>query len=265
MRSLTLLAVTCALTACADPAALELGRMEIPLVADGDDGARYRLRRASLTITGGEAPIVIDASDAPLVSHDLPPGAYAVELADGWRLQRAEGERFVEVEARLLSANPQDFEIVEGEATDLALRFGVGEGFIAFGYGQLRVSIDVDTHPGGSPEPEEPVACFPIVQNCPAEEGCYPNGPRGLCLEPAAMGAAGDACVAINDCAPGTACMLPVPDGLACVPLCDAAGDVGIWCDPGLTCVPQNDFGYGHSETGLCIDCDARPELCPAR
>lgn len=275
MRIFSLLALALATTLTAGCAAVDTstpapGRLELPLVADADDGTRFRLTAARLTIAGdaGE-PLEIDASALSVVVQDLLPGDYTLALADGWRLQHLDGGTFVRVEeAVLLSPNPLSFTVEEGATTEVALRFGVGDGFIAFGYGRVRVSLDIETEPGaGNGDPTAPPpdrqSCFPYAPSCPPGEGCYPSGDRGICARPSAPVADGAICAYLNQCNPASACVLPDDGALRCAPLCDAGGDVGFFCDPGLTCVPLGDLGLTPSGSGACIDCAARPDLCP--
>ncbi len=93
--------------------------------------------------------------------------------------------------------------------------------------------------------------CDPLTQNCPADQGCYPDesasgGTGFICLPTVGEGKDyGDYCWLLSNCDPGFICVSPdfQPgcDGLVgcCTPLCDVAEqDDCSSFDPALECVP---------------------------
>ncbi|MCH9680197.1 MAG: hypothetical protein K0V04_02085 [Deltaproteobacteria bacterium] len=90
-------------------------------------------------------------------------------------------------------------------------------------------------------------ACDPLLQDCPAAEGCYPGGGAFEC-DVAGPAQVGDACG--QGCAPGTLC-----DAGVCVALCDT-NDVVACADPALACTafyPQGTAPPGLEDVGTCL------------
>ncbi|MEZ4335602.1 MAG: hypothetical protein R3B82_03150 [Sandaracinaceae bacterium] len=135
-----------ALIACALPPE-ELGSVTMDLRSTSASGVEYRLVNATLTFDGPETVVATTDPNAETVERDLLPGAYWMTLEDGWVLQRNDGTGFVDVEGVLLEANPKRLAIIRGEVTQAVLRFGVGDDFIEFGHGRVRVGIDVEESP----------------------------------------------------------------------------------------------------------------------
>jgi len=104
--------------------------------------------------------------------------------------------------------------------------------------------------------------CDPLLQDCPGDDACLPNGESFICVLDASgpdLGAYADPCEYANSCDPGLVCMNPeyVED-------CPAAGCCSPWCDidvpnecPGDTqdCIPWYEEGMappGYESVGVC-------------
>ncbi len=128
------------------------GRVNLALVAQSPSGASYRLTSASFAVTGPEsATLTTEADpDATVLTTDLAAGAYSIQLAPGWVLERISNGTVTAVEAQLTSPNPVAFEIQSQQHTSVAFRFQVGDDVVEFGDGTLDVSIIVDEEPSCS-------------------------------------------------------------------------------------------------------------------
>jgi hypothetical protein len=91
--------------------------------------------------------------------------------------------------------------------------------------------------------------CDPLLQNCPAGEGCYIGpAPRPFCLadESGRNGAFGDPCEFINVCDPGLLCVAQehVPNCVGngcCTTFCDLSATPPTCQDGGQTCIAWYD------------------------
>lgn len=91
--------------------------------------------------------------------------------------------------------------------------------------------------------------CDPLIQDCPAGQGCYPGeeaigGTDFLCLPTIGSAALGDYCWLLSNCDPGLICVTPefYPncDGIVgcCTQMCDTSeADPCPAIDPALECV----------------------------
>ncbi len=113
--------------------------------------------------------------------------------------------------------------------------------------------------------------CDPLVQDCPAGEGCYPDedAPGGtgfLCLPTIGSGGPGDLCWLLSGCEPGLFCVTPefVPgcneNFGCCTPLCDITEqpDPCPGVDPSLACVSWYVGGQAppdaaYQNVGACV------------
>lgn len=105
----------------------------------------YALRAATFTVAGAET-ITLDSSETPdaaTLVHELPSGAYTVELQPGYQLVEvtAEGDR--EVTHTLESPNPQSILIMADDVTPVAFIFRTTAAPVAFGAGSLAIAIQV--------------------------------------------------------------------------------------------------------------------------
>jgi hypothetical protein len=127
------------------------GQIDLALVGQAENGSVFRLRDATLTVSGGFGALTFSTEDDPdrtAITQRLAPGSYELALGSTWRLERlaADGAT-VPVTAVLLSANPQSFAIEPDEVTQVALRFGVAGGAVQLGDGDLEIGVDVDLLP----------------------------------------------------------------------------------------------------------------------
>src|SRR5687767_9289975 len=135
----------------------ELGQVDLSLIGRAPSGAVYRLRDAQLAIRPtGQLFNTADDPNRPVLSIELDPGNYALDLLDGWRLERVDASGAVTVPATLISPDPQPFTIVSDEITALSLRFRVDGG--AIGTGGLDVTLEIE-------EGSSPPAQFKFVAN----------------------------------------------------------------------------------------------------
>ncbi len=98
--------------------------------------------------------------------------------------------------------------------------------------------------------------CDPLVQDCPAGEGCFWVGDQFVCMSAAACQPQGQQCSFIADCCETQICMAAarVPGcatPFCCADLCDLDRPT---CPPGSSCVPF--FGGGappsYEDVGVC-------------
>ena len=103
--------------------------------------------------------------------------------------------------------------------------------------------------------------CFPLLQDCPADELCIPSGDTFICRQDASgdFGTYGDPCEYANTCNAGLYCLNPEHiEGCqavgCCTPFCDTSEP--LMC-PGATqeCIPWYDEGDapdGYEDVGIC-------------
>jgi hypothetical protein len=147
----TALFIAAALAGCVAPDADDSsGQIDLALVGQAGDGSTYRLRDASITVTGPAGTLSFATEDDPdrtAITQRLAAGTYALELGGSWRLERLDGITATAVTATLLSSNPQGFTISAEALTRVALRFGVPGGEVQLGEGDLEIGVDVDVLP----------------------------------------------------------------------------------------------------------------------
>lgn len=115
----------------------EAGSLQLPLVSTSPDGKVYRLMGATFNITGTQTVTVTDTA-ADTVAVTLQAGTYSIELASGWRLERADAPGTA-VTATLLSPNPLPFFVKKDETTQVRFLFKLP------GDGTADVGIHVDS------------------------------------------------------------------------------------------------------------------------
>ncbi len=101
------------------------------------------------------------------------------------------------------------------------------------------------------------ISCDPLGDECDPEETCVSSNRGPFSCAPAGDGQYAEACMFLNDCAPGLGCFTPPPsvcdpdaDG-CCLPYCDLqAAD----CPDTLACVPFFGEGApaGYEDLGVC-------------
>ena len=90
--------------------------------------------------------------------------------------------------------------------------------------------------------------CHPLLDECPADYGCFPVGNAGFFCAPSTpdgAGMAGDSCFTISSCAPGFACRSGASQAACvhdrcCTPICHVKDQEGPCVAP-ETCVPYYD------------------------
>jgi hypothetical protein len=133
------------------------GEVRLALTGRSTTGTVYRLRDAQLTIA--PAGIVLSTEDDPdreILSAELDPGLYTIDLAPGWRLERFANGVATPVVAVVTSALPIAFDVAAGQATPVRLRFRADGDDVVTGPGSVDVGIDVDDQviDAGVPTPD---------------------------------------------------------------------------------------------------------------
>jgi hypothetical protein len=120
------------------------GQLALPLTTQGASGVTYRLRDATFVISGwgsgvggsgvggsgGATTTVVsseDDPDAPTISVSLEEGQHYLELQPGWHFEKITPAGAEEVEATLLSGNPQWVWVSRRSTSFAEFHFGLGE------------------------------------------------------------------------------------------------------------------------------------------
>ncbi|WP_146210085.1 hypothetical protein [Vitiosangium sp. GDMCC 1.1324] len=111
------------------------GTLRLPLVSPGPYGD-YRLVGATFNITGPQTVTITDTSP-DTVHAALMAGAYTIELAGSWHLERTDAPGTV-VPAQLLSPNPLSFYVTKDQLSDVRFLFKIA------GSGAADVGFKVD-------------------------------------------------------------------------------------------------------------------------
>jgi hypothetical protein len=136
-------------SACSDLPPPPVGQLRLGL-SSGVGEEQYRLGRASFAIRGA-VELTLESEDDPsgdALQRALPEGDYAVQLLDGWQLERIAPSGSELVSAELASDNPLPFSIRSGELTTVVFQFrtlgqdDLGGG--GDGQGDVRIAIEVD-------------------------------------------------------------------------------------------------------------------------
>ena len=103
------------------------------------------------------------------------------------------------------------------------------------------------------------ITCDPILQDCPAGQGCYAAFDNFVCALPGApdgQGADGDPCNTIQSCNPGLICRggtANCPEGACCTPVCELSGPAEQCEDPSEQCIQAlDDPPPGLMDVGFC-------------
>ena len=127
------------------------GQMSVWLTASSTEGNTYRLRNASFRVSvamGSEVATVAsdDVTEPPPESIDLSvdPGAYTVELLDGWQLYRVEPGDDVLVVAELASPQTLPVNVVSGVTSSVVYTFQTSGEIVQTGPGNIGIGIDVE-------------------------------------------------------------------------------------------------------------------------
>ncbi len=122
-----------------------VGKLALPLTTQGASGVTYRLRDATFTITGwpfggsagssmgggggGYTTVTVSSEtdpDAPTISVPLEEGQYYVELLPGWHFEKITTDGVEQVDATLLSSNPQWVWVSRQWTSFAEFQFGLG-------------------------------------------------------------------------------------------------------------------------------------------
>jgi hypothetical protein len=153
LAAASLTAVTSACAATADT-----GEVSLALTGQSPSGTVYRLRNAEIALYGGPTTLMFSTEDDPdrtsLEAH-VAAGPYGLELVNtDWRLERlADDGAATDVEAELVSANPQSLEVIAGGTTFASLRFRTHAEEVAIGEGDIVVTVGVDEVDAAPPVP----------------------------------------------------------------------------------------------------------------
>lgn len=104
------------------------------------------------------------------------------------------------------------------------------------------------------------VTCDPILQDCPAGQGCYAAFDNFVCAMPGApdgQGNDGDPCYTIQSCNPGLICRSGTAGcdmaGTCCTPVCELSGPPDQCSDPSEMCIPAlENPSPGLEDIGYC-------------
>lgn len=127
--------------------ASEMGTVQLALTATGSDGDTYRLRSATIQITGPTtASVALDEAyaDSPVFAATVDVGEYTITLEEGWILQREEGGQFVDVDAELISPNPAPIAVHRDTTSIVAILFETPDAEIEFATGDLEVWLAIN-------------------------------------------------------------------------------------------------------------------------
>ncbi len=140
-----LLATTATIVACSAPAQSavpETGELSLAL-RSSSGGSDFELDGAIFHISGAaELELQADGAEQAL-EQELPVGDYSLELQDGWQLLRISEDGSETLSATLVSENPRQFSINEGETTSISYRFEFDGDEIELGTGFVSITIDV--------------------------------------------------------------------------------------------------------------------------
>jgi hypothetical protein len=105
------------------------GELSVNLVGQATSGSIYRLRDATITVTG-PATATFNTEDDPnrtSLSANVVTGDYAATLQPGWRLERVTPTTTTPVVGTLTSSNPAPFSVSTHQRTTVPLQFHVDQ------------------------------------------------------------------------------------------------------------------------------------------
>lgn len=111
--------------------AAPVGALELGLKSSLD-GVRYELE-AQFVVSGPDSVSLRARPGAAILSLELAPGAYTVELAPGYRVYQDQAVVLTAIDAELLSDAIQSFEIAANATTRVEYRFAIAAGTLVFG------------------------------------------------------------------------------------------------------------------------------------
>jgi 6-phosphogluconolactonase (cycloisomerase 2 family) len=98
------------------------------LAGQAASGTVYRLRDATVTVTGPDSTQVFHTEDDPnrtSLSANVVVGDYSALLSPGFRIERIHGMTATTIDAELISPNPSAFTVLPQQRTTVPLRFRV--------------------------------------------------------------------------------------------------------------------------------------------
>jgi len=125
----------------------DMGTVQMALTAVGSDGDTYRLRSATIQITGPTtASVALDEAygDSPVFAATVDVGEYTITLEEGWTLQRDSGQGFADVDAEMVSPNPAPVDVHRDTTSVVAIVFQTPDAEIEFATGDLEVWLGVN-------------------------------------------------------------------------------------------------------------------------
>jgi DNA-binding beta-propeller fold protein YncE len=123
----------------------------VNLVGQAASGTVYRLRDATVTVTGPDSTQVFHTEDDPnrtSLSANVVIGDYSALLSPGFRIERIRGTTATTIDAELISPNPSAFAVLPEQRTTVPLRFRVDaeEVDMAQGYDVVLEIDEVANH-----------------------------------------------------------------------------------------------------------------------
>lgn len=241
VMGMTLVTPAC-MTATDGESETTVGQVSLALTAVSGT-TTYRLADATFDIEGPTATVLSSADDPSItvLTAELATGNYLSTLQGGWQLERFDGTAFVPVEATLVSANPADFTITDGQVTDLVYQFDTDGTIVTIGTGSLNISIDVNETTSG---------CTAFGEGCATDEWCAPGSvlesEENVCV-PTGTLLVGEPCDGTINCVENALCAQISADGPQCVELCPIS-ELGNACASGGVC---SDSGF--ADAGVCL------------
>jgi hypothetical protein len=148
------------------------GQLQLALTTRSASGNLYRLRQATFQVAQQDAPFggffsFLSSENDPFsttLEATVPTGDYAVDLFDGWFLEKVKDGEVTRVEATLVSSSTQFVNIAENEESVVSFRFQTNGEIIDFSEGRLIVEIEVEEVAGVPPiDPGVPGNALEIV------------------------------------------------------------------------------------------------------
>jgi hypothetical protein len=199
------------------------GSLLLPLVTP--DAVKYRLRNAVFDVQRSGVSVISLSSevnpDAEQLTAQLNPGAYQIQLGDGWVLERLVADGGADpVRAALISANPATIAVRNDRVTTVAFTFTTASGTVTFGEGAVSVRL-------GVADPGSLGSCDVGSQSgCDGGQHCLfsGDGSQTFCATPGQL-EVGAACSS-EQCVFGAQCLSldpSAPEASTCTELCNPA------------------------------------------
>lgn len=125
----------------------QLGELSVSLSTQAG-GATYRVSGAKIALDG-PSHVEVEADDEESLELELAPGAYTLQLQEGYQLVRTDDAQAAQVNARLVSANPQPVLVSAGQTAHVTLRFELLTQTTPSTPGKLSVAVQVSQPDAG--------------------------------------------------------------------------------------------------------------------